>query len=202
MGYMAQIGFEIRAWEGAPDDAFDQLLGIWLPQYADEVDLDQEDREELVGLFEYADLTKDDEVAVMRYFEPMYRCSGGTHELLDHLQGLLEFADVAGEFVDVAGEGFSGIYVLAGEEQEIQMSIWGPNQDDLWDAFEYGVTVRPTWTNYGVHVAAHELRSLLEGVTGDDDVCRICNAAMPEIRVLLKQKAKALGFEPKSAVIV
>ena len=202
MSYHAQIAFEIRAWEGAPDDVFEQLLGIWLPQYADEQDLDQESREELVELFEYADLTQDGEMPVLRFFDAMYRCSGGTHDLLDHLVGLTEYADIEGEYVEIAGEGFSGTYGLANEDQEILESVWGPNQDDLWGAVEWGATVRPGWTNYGVHVGGHEVRYLFEGFVETEDVCRICDAAMPAIRGLLEKTAQEMGFVPKSAVIV
>ena len=202
MGYYAQIGFELRAWDGAPSSIFDQLIGLWLPQYADSAGLNQDEREELVVFLECADRAQDGEVPVMRYFDPAYTCSGATQEVIGHVQGLTEFADMEGAFFELRGEGFSGVYCLIGEENEIDNVIWGANQDDLWDALHYGATVRPDWTNYGIHIDARAVRNFLEGIHCEDDVCMICNAAMPEIRALLKAKARELGYPLKSAVIV
>ena len=198
MAYFSQIAFEIRARKGAREDVFDQLLGIHLLEYADDEALDPEVREELVFLLQGAVRTKVEGVPVMRYFDPCYRTAVETDDALMALEGF-----VTG--VDRPGSGFSGGYIRIGEEHEVEHGFWAADDDGgdaVREALQWITVLLPGWTSYGVHLSGREVRDPLEGPIRDEDIRRICDAAMPGIRALLKEKAEELGYRCRHALAV
>lgn len=194
MSYQSEIAFVITAGEGAQPDVFDRLMGIELPACADDEQWSQEVREELVGFFEGADVCLDDGIPVMRYHAPFYRCSGVTEQALWLLEGLTEYA--------AQPNPFSGASCFVGEDSEAAVSSWGDDEWIMRDMVQPESFLRLGWTHYGVHIDAHDIRSFVADAFHDEDVCRICDEAMPEIRALLEKKAEELGYKVKKSVVV
>jgi len=196
MSYQAEIAFIITAGHGAQPDVFDRLLGVALPAYADDERLSQEVREELVEFFEDADVRLDDGIPVMHYHAPFYKCSGVTTQVLNLLEGLTEYAAESGL------NPCSGASCFLGEDKEVDVSSWGDDEWIMREMVEPESFIRLGWTDYGIHIDAHDIRSFLVDPAYEEDVCRICDEAIPEIRELLKKKAEELGYRRKTAIIV
>ena len=193
MGYVNQIAFEIRAPKDMDPAGLDLLRR---PQeHPDKVlcrlvreeiyaEADREAKIVAMELLEHTEIQDDNGTPVLRYYCTRYK--GGSE--IDQAGYLNE------EITSAAG--CSGAFMRLGEEPgDFEKSYWGPDES-VYEAVLLDQRLEPQWAVYGVHLDVNDIRRLLGNwMLSDQDVARISESVLVDVRKSIVQTAGRLGFQ-------
>lgn len=93
--------------------------------------------------------------------------------------------------------GFSGGYRVADRaDGASRFHVWGDEEGEIDFEGELRCQryLRPSWTEFGVHVDSNDINVLLGTALGQLEVEQLSQSVMPEIRGLLQRRAQELGL--------